>query len=75
MNEIIKTILSRVLSEELGRQQAWLEEDEKFGDEFIAVNKLVDNRKEVIATIEAFMDENGIEHDNSFKMRAYKEGK
>lgn len=50
MNEMIKRILSRVLTEEIEKQKEWAKDEDNITD-----------RDYIIKEIEKFMEENGIE--------------
>ena len=64
MTEKMNHILERVLSEELGRQDAWLEEDRSMGFD-------VSNRKSAIDEIHEFMMTNDISIRQDFYYSAY----
>ena len=66
MNEMIRTVLKRLLSEELGRQQAWCESDKKLG-----IDNAEEYRNHICKTIEDFMKENDIEEDVMLKRYGY----
>lgn len=60
MNEFMKCILSRVLSEEVGRQEHWADlEEEKFGFDR-------SDREDTVEKIKTFMVENGIDFREDF---------
>lgn len=62
MDGIMKQILSRVLSEEVGRQEKWQDDDmERFGRD-------VSGRDNVISAIREFMTKEGIEFRDDFYM-------
>ena len=54
MDSVLKSILSRVLTQEIKNQREWEREDIELGIDF-------GERKEYIKKIEEFMSENGIE--------------
>lgn len=60
MNDFMRSILSRVLSEEIGRQQHWADLEEKeFGTDR-------SDREDNAKRIREFMDKNGIEFREDF---------
>lgn len=64
MKEQIRIILSRVMSEEIGKQKAWKKQDEEF--------QLDGNhRDELIKDILDFMSENSIEVRKDFINKVY----
>ena len=64
MTDIIKSILKRTLSEEIGKQMAWRDNEKDKGYPFV-------NRKEIIEEIKAYMSEQGIEVDDDYLFNGY----
>lgn len=66
MKDQLRSILSRVMSEEIGKQKAWKKQDEEF--------QLDGNyRDELIKDILEFISENSIEVRKDFINKAYNE--
>ena len=60
MTDLMKGILSRILSQEIAHQEQWQKDDiERFGED-------ITKRDEIIEEIKSFMDENGIEFSSHF---------
>lgn len=59
MTDRLNAILERVLSEELGKQSVWKEDDKKHGFP-------IDTRNEAIKDIEDFMKVNGIKLNRAY---------
>ena len=60
MTNVMKGILSRILSQEIAHQEQWQKDDiERFGED-------ITKRDEIIEEIKSFMDENGIEFSDHF---------
>lgn len=68
MTKTMSAILVRVLSEELGRQRAWRENDIEEGFDG-------SDRDEVIEEIKTFMKENSIDINSSYALDGYYESK
>lgn len=68
MNKTMTAILERVLSEELGRQHAWREQDISNGFDG-------KDRDAVIADIKSFMKENSIDFTRSYFYDGYYKNK
>lgn len=66
MTERMKSILSRVLSEEIGNQMRWHKEEKKEG-----LPAHVINRTEIIEEIKKYMEENKIEVREDFIYKTY----
>ena len=64
MTDLMRGLLERVLSEELGRQAAWLQQDE---ENLIFIG----NRENVMQEIKDFMKENDIRFRDDFYINAY----
>ena len=60
MTEMMKSILGRVLSQEIAHQENWKADDiRRFGEDKV-------NRDEIIAQVKDFMEENGIQFREDF---------
>ena len=64
MTGTVKSVLTRVLSEELGRQAQWLEDDKKMGFDITPRTKVIDE-------LHKFMEENDIKVRDDYYFDAF----
>lgn len=68
MKEVVKKILSRLLSEELGRQEAWCKKDKELG-----MPDADDYRNYIVRELTSFMDDNDIDLDKQLMRYGYQQ--